>query len=116
MLLETHLRRWAALLFSILLVWTQAFAGHAMPGIKLAPTCVCCDCRGSSCCIDGAPPVSQPFSTAIAPQVTQSTYFLPLTVLQASPAWRVIEPICAASIHPPLLSVPLFQQTCALLI
>ena len=113
------MKRLSAILFSLLLVWTQAvLAAHPTADNGSRAACKCCDCGSKSCCAKPPAPESSP-SPAAPIRATSQNELSPLALTFV--AWTVpaIEPQIsdpAVSFSRFVTGVPLFTRHCALLV
>jgi len=109
-------RKAPAILFSLLLAWTQVAVGmQSAPNRQTARPSCCCDCR---CCVTPASPSSTPAPVAPARASDQNQLSIPSL---AAPAWSLpgVEAQIFSSFTPSSLTatgVPLYTRHCALLV
>lgn len=113
------MKRAAAFLLSLTVIWLQVMASAQMPSTPAAPTeeCPCCVAKKSCCCVEESTP------NAIPLPVTPVSASAPIdftAVLAKALAWTL--PATAPAIVSSTdrsaspLAVPLFTRHCALLI
>jgi hypothetical protein len=111
-------RRLSAILFGLLLVWTQLLAAPA-PGASAQPAHACCRCGGKmSCCAAQPSSNSQSAPAVPAPSGIQNQFLIPAPAMMV---WALPENaagmISSAVLSPLLASgAPLYARDCARLI
>lgn len=113
------MKRAAAIILSLMLMWLQVLASApTLSATASEPSCGCCPAKKTCCCVKESTPDAMPFPVAPT-SVNVSADFN--AVLAQVIAWTLPETslaIVSSSANPsmPLSAVPLFQRDCALLI
>jgi hypothetical protein len=111
------MKRAAAIILSLTLLWLQVLAtAQTLSSSVAAAACGCCSGKKICCCVEESAPISVPTPVATAP--TASIDFT--AVIPKLVAWLLPEPapaiVSSSDNSASTLAVPLFQRDCALLI
>jgi hypothetical protein len=112
-------KRLFAILFSLLLVWAQAFASTTPVVVSGdSAACGCIECGAMCCCVTPSTPDSQPAPAAPVRAGTQNELSIcsPTLVAWTLPACEAHVLSSVSSLPSTAMGVPLFTRHCALLI
>ncbi len=112
------MKRVAAIILSLMLLWLQAKAAAPMTFLPAKAVCACCDCKQMNCCVTSAPPATQSLPATVAPTASQNTLpvFAAALEMWTLPASDLAHVSAFASTPLPAPGLPLFTRHCARLI
>ncbi len=112
------MKRAAAIILSLTLLWLQVLASaQTLSSAVAVAACGCCSGKKICCCVETATPVTTPVAV---PSVATNAPLDFTAVLTKVLVWTVPATapaiVCSSDSNPSPLAVPLFQRNCALLI